>query len=165
MIYIHNYIDNPERLHTIINKLEVNGWTYISAIGYGGGGEFEEFCGKFKWSEEKEAIIGLFSVYHDPDEWEKEVVEDEAANDLSMPISIEEVDKSIIQSMVNTIWDEYISYDEENEIRLVSNNYVDKLMEESGEKPQGYYWSDDWDPDVVDWVSNNFWGLFTRFDW
>lgn len=25
--------------------------------------------------------------------------------------------------------------------------------------------SDDWDTDVVDFVSNNFWGLSLRFDW
>lgn len=163
MIYLHNYIDNPERLHTIINKLEINGWTYISAIGYGGGGVFEEFCGKFKWSDEKEATIGCFSLYHDPDEWENEVDEDEVANDICVPI--EEEDRLIIQAMVSSIWDEYISYDEENEVRLINNNYVNKLMEQSGEMSQGYYWSDDWDLDTVDWVSNKFWGLSLSFDW
>lgn len=163
MLYISNYPGNPERLHTIVNKLEINGWCYISAIGYGGGGVFEEFCGKFKWPEESSTQIGYFSIYHDPDEWEKEVVEDEIVNELFMPI--EKEDKLIIQSMVNTIWEEYISYDEENEVRLINNNYIDKLMEEGGEMPQGHYWSDDWDPDTVDWVSNKFWGLSLTFDW
>jgi len=162
MIYLHNYLDNPERLHTIINKLEINGWTYISAIGYGGGGVFEEFCGKFKWSDEKEATIGCFSLYHDPDEWEKEVVDDVVLNET---FSINEADKLIIQSMVISIWDEYINYDEENEVRLINNNYVNKLMEQSDELPQGHYWSDDWDLDTVDWVSNKFWGLSLSFDW
>ena len=56
--------------------------TYISSIGYGGGGVFEEFCGKFFWDDEEEGLVGYFTSQHDPDEWETKTFEDEEVDEV-----------------------------------------------------------------------------------
>ena len=123
MICIHNSKHQLNALHTIINKKEVGGWVYIVAIGYGGGGVFEEFCGKFKFCDQEEQYVGTFSRFHDPDEWECEVNEDEIINE---PWSeIEKADKLIIHSMSETIWNDFIYYDEDQEIRLINDNTIE----------------------------------------
>lgn len=157
MICIHNSKHQLNALHTIINKKEENGWVYIVAIGYGGGGVFEEFCGKFKFCNQEEQYVGTFSRFHDPDEWECEVNEDEIIDE---PWSeIEKSDKLIIHDMCKTIWDDFIYYDEDEEIRLINDNILEKISDD------GVYLSNDWDVEFVDWVSNTFWGLSLTFDW
>ena len=157
MICIHNSKHQSNALHTIIKKKEENGWVYIVAIGYGGGGVFEEFCGKFKFCNQEEQYIGTFSRFHDPDEWECEVNEEEI---IDKPWSeIDKSDKLIIHNMSKTIWDDFIYYDEDEEIRLINDNILEKLSDD------GVYLSDDWDVEFVDWVSNTFWGLSLTFDW
>jgi|TARA_B110000211_G_C14028161_1_gene530821 hypothetical protein len=157
MIYLHNFTNQNEKLHTIINKEEIKEWTYIIAIGYGGGGVFEEFCGKFKYCDKAENNIGMFSRFHNPDEWECEVQGDKIINDPW--IIIEDADKIIINSMSETIWADFIKYDEDEETRFINKNVLKQLS------VNGTYLSDDWDADIVDWVSNKFWGLSLTFDW
>ena len=66
MYYIRKLDENrssiSNSLHTVIVKKTINNYVYISAIGYGGGGVFEEFCGKFIYDDDKEGFIGLFFI-------------------------------------------------------------------------------------------------------
>jgi hypothetical protein len=144
------------QLHSIILKKVINETTYVSAIGYGGGGVFEEFCGKFHWDEEKDGLAGCFSNFHDPDEWEKKSFELEIIDE---PFElINEEDKKIISQITEEIWNEYLTYDEEADTRLIRKKYSDEIEND-------YTYSDDWDDDVVGFISNNFWGLSISFDW
>ena len=143
-------------LHTVIVKKTINNYVYISAIGYGGGGVFEEFCGKFIYDDDKEGFIGLFSLYHDPEEWEKNSFESEIINEPFELIS--DGDKAIINQITDEIWNEYLIYDEDSETRIIRENYINKMTDEITN-------SDDWDTDVVDLVSNSFWWLTLSFDW
>jgi hypothetical protein len=99
----------------------------------------------------------MFSRFHNPDEWECEVQGDKIINDPW--IIIEDADKIIINSMSETIWADFIKYDEDEETRFINKNVLKQLS------VNGTYLSDDWDADIVDWVSNKFWGLSLTFDW
>ena len=143
-------------LQNIVLKKKYGDITYISSIGYGGGGVFEEFCGKFFWDEEEEVLVGYFTSQHDPDEWETKTFEDE---EVDQPYeSISEDDRDIISQMTQEIWNNFIIFDENTETRLIKDEIVNELDNDLTH-------SDDWDVDVVDFVSNNFWGLTLRFDW
>ena len=144
-------------LHSAVLREVHHGWVFVVAVGYGGGGVFEEFCGKFKWSDEKEGMEGFHSAFHDPDEWETEVLE---ADVVSRPFSaIDEPDKAVIQSMVQVLWERLIRYDEASDTRFLRAEHVEATERD------GYSASEDWDEDVVAWVSNQFWGLTLTFDW
>ena len=160
MYYIRKLDENmssiSNSLHTVIVKKTIKNYVYISAIGYGGGGVFEEFCGKFIYDDDKEGFIGLFSLYHDPEEWEKNSFESEIINEPFELIS--DGDKAIINQMTDEIWNEYLIYDEDSETRIIRENYINKMTDEITN-------SDDWDTDVVDLVSNSFWWLTLSFDW
>jgi hypothetical protein len=154
MIYIRTSEKNI--LHTIILKEQHDEFTYICAIGYGGGGVFEEFCGKFYWDDNDEGLRGFCASYHDPDEWEKEVFENEVLNEDIVLIKNDE--RQIIRQMVEKIWNEYLLYDENTDTRLVRDTYLPKSK-------QDLYLSDNWDAETVDFVSNNHWGLLLQFDY
>ena len=74
-------------------------------------------------------------------------------------IPINDFDKSIINSHLEVIWDHLIQVTEDGEDKLIRNHLLDEF------KTNDYVESADWDPDVVDWVSNHIWGLNYRFDW
>jgi hypothetical protein len=157
MIYICTQKAKEQKLHTVINKIKIEDTTFICAIGYGGGGVYEEFCGSFKWDDEEEALVGNFSRYHNPDEWELKSIETEIEDDVI--IKIPKKEKEIIFQLASEIWDNYIYFDETSEQMFLKPGLEKKLKD--GET----YISDDWDVDVVDFVSNNLWGLTLRFDW
>ena len=98
----------------------------------------------------------MFSLYHDPEEWEKNSFESEIINEPFELIS--DGDKAIINQMTDEIWNEYLIYDEDSETRIIRENYINKMTDEITN-------SDDWDTDVVDLVSNSFWWLTLSFDW
>ena len=157
MYYIAKfYQQESNRLHSIVTKKVVGETTYVSAIGYGGGGVFEEFCGKFYWDEAEEGLVGLFSSFHDPDEWENRSFEYDIIDEPFELIS--ENDKKIINQMTEEIWDKYLKYDEESGVRYIRHDFLEKMEGD-------YLFSKDWDIDVVDLISNNFWGLSLTFDW
>ena len=146
-----------QALHTVVLKEQLQNWTYIVAIGYSGGGSFDEFCGKFQWDRFSDSFIGHYSsLYHDPDQWdmyyhggETEVSE----------VQINEWDRSVIQWMVAQLWDELIYMNESDDIRLIRPQLFELLNTDLCILSAG------WDVDVVDWVSNELWGLNYRFDW
>ena len=147
---------SENKLHTAIVKKVINEITYIVAIGYGGGGVFEEFCGKFWYRQEDEMVEGLFSCYHNPDEWEKRTLELDILEEPYM--MIDHLEKAIIQGLVDELWETYIFYNEESDEYLISNKMINNFEE-------GVNVSADWDDQIVDFVSCNFWGLSLSFAW
>jgi hypothetical protein len=148
---------NLRLLHTIILKTIIQDITYITDLGYSGAGVFDEFCGKFHWDSKNHSFDGPFSrLFHDPDLWEYSQINGVSAETL---IPINDFDKSIINSHLEVIWDHLIQVTEDGEDKLIRSHLIDEFKEND------YIQSPDWDPDVVDWVSNHIWGLNYRFDW
>ncbi len=147
---------SEKELHTIILKSVVNEVTYIIAIGYGGGGVFEEFCGKFFYDEKQDGVVGYFSFYHQPDEWENQSLELKIIDEPYEPIL--DNDREILDQMLLDLYDQFISYNEESEVYTLNDACFGIFEGDTA-------FSDDWDPEIVDFVSNKFWGLSMTFDW
>jgi hypothetical protein len=144
-------------LHTVIVKTTIEEVTYITAIGYSGAGVFDEFCGKFHWDAKSHSFSGQFSrLFHDPDLWE---YSNSSETTVDSVVLLNDFDKSIIRSHTQVIWEQLIQVSDDSEDRLIRNHLLDEF------KTNDYVESADWDPDVVDWVSNHIWGLNYRFDW
>ncbi len=157
MYFIVRQRGNLRLLHTIILKTIIQDITYITDLGYSGAGVFDEFCGKFHWDSKNHSFDGPFSrLFHDPDLWEYSQINGVSAETL---IPINDFDKSIINSHLEVIWDHLIQVTEDGEDKLIRSHLIDEFKEND------YIQSPDWDPDVVDWVSNHIWGLNYRFDW
>ncbi|MEY3965289.1 MAG: hypothetical protein RL263_458 [Bacteroidota bacterium] len=147
---------SEKELHTIILKSVSEETTYIIAIGYGGGGVFEEFCGKFYYDEKQDGVVGYFSFYHQPDEWENQSSELEI---IDMPYEpILDNDREILDQMLFDLYDQFIAYNEESEVYTLNDACFGIFEGDTA-------FSDDWDPEIVDFVSNKFWGLSMTFDW
>jgi hypothetical protein len=101
-------------------------------------------------------VEGLFSCYHNPDEWEKRTLELDVLEEPYM--MIDHLEKAIIQGLVDELWETYISYNEESDEYLISNKMINNFEE-------GVNVSPDWDDEIVDFVSCNFWGLSLSFAW
>jgi hypothetical protein len=154
MYYIHRQKDNL--FHTLILKRIIDNYTYIIAIGYGGGGTYEEFCGKFKLNDENDKLEGLFSQFHNPDEWEKKSIELDVIDEPNNSINNE--DKIIIEEMADEIWNDFLILEEESGNIFIRNEYLCQMKD-------NYLISEGWDDEVVAFVSNNFWGLSLTFEW
>jgi len=150
-----NEVDN--QLHTAIVKQLIDDWTVITAIGYSGGGQFDEFCGAFKWDDETMDFFGYFSkLYHDPDLWENHFSN---GNTIEGEYPISNSIKETINNSSNFIWSGLIQYDSDSNIRVIRDQHLVQLTKNLSAQ------SSDWDADIVDWVSNKIWGLNFRFDW
>jgi len=147
---------SEKELHTIILKSVFEETTYIIAIGYGGGGVFEEFCGKFFYDEKQDGIEGYFSFYHQPGEWENHSFELEIIDEPYEPILDE--DRKMLDQMLFDLYNQFISYNEEKDVFLIKDALVGVFVGDTA-------FSDDWDSEIVDFVSNKFWGLSMTFDW
>ena len=157
MYFIVRQRGNSRLLNTIVLKTIIQDVTYITALGYSGAGVFDEFCGKFHWDRKHNSFTGLFSrLYHDPDSWEHSHSNETTVNSV---IPLNDFDKTIINSHIDVIWEQLIQVTEDVEDKLIRSHLLDEFKEND------YIQSFDWDPDVVDWVSNHIWGLNYRFDW
>ena len=152
MIFIRSTTKNKR--NTLLLTKKVTNCTFICAIGYGDGDFFEEFCGKFYWDDEADAIIGFCTNIHDPDEWEKKICGEDIMDNVIRAIG--KSDKDVINIIVNQIWAEYLTYDEKTETRLIRDKYASKTK---------VYKSEDWFPDIVDLISNYHWELGEKFDY
>ena len=157
MYFIVRHSPKTTNLHTVVVKTTIEEVTYITAIGYSGADEIDEFCGKFHWDGKHHSFTGLFSrLYHDPDSWEHSH-SNESTVDSVIPLN--DFDKTVINSHIDVIWEQLIQVTEDGEDKLIRSHLLDEFKEND------YIQSFDWDPDVVDWVSNHIWGLNYRFDW
>jgi hypothetical protein len=157
MIYLTSF-PNTDSLHTIINKKTSEGWTYIVAIGYGGGGVHEHFSGKFRYDEELDDYVGFRDDHSDPEQWNYEIQGTEKSM-TETPLT--EADAAIISEMVSEIW-EHVHYADEDQLEIKIKDEFTKTTENDCYLHQ----SEDWDDDVVNWISSEAgWGLTIKFDW
>jgi len=174
MIFLKNIENQPHLLDTIIQKRIMGEYTYIMAIGLSRAlisdspRDYNQFCGKFKWDEDEEMTIGVFSNQHDPEEWIHKCIEDEIDDEEFFPL--EEQDSAIIKEMSSHIWNEYITHVEDTNDRVIKSNYIEKLEEHINgaaknyyevNPPKGFFWTDDWNDEIVHFIScvKDIWGL------
>lgn len=185
MSNIYISLRKDKSFHTIIIKKKIKEFTYLAAIGYAGGGVYEEFFGKLKYDQvstdksiPSTGIIGVWTDSLGSDEW-REKINDVIINDDSERFEAQiedlyefmEVDDANIQIMLseeirNFI---YVWYDEET-----STEYETPLIKEIDfsalgfleyEEPStGYIISnEDWDNDFMEITSSNIWRLSHHF--
>ena len=58
--------------HTLIIKKSVGEYTFLISLGYSGGGTFDEFYGKFKYTDQN-VITGFYSNSLGSGEWEEKI--------------------------------------------------------------------------------------------
>ena len=166
-IYL-NSSGGGSNFHTIILKKYVEKETYIMALGYAGGGVYEEFFGKF--IIEGDGIeIGKFSDSIGPYDWKNQVkisYEDweEKVDINELWTELDNSESKVRDTMFSELQD-FIYYGEEAEnldssLPILKENYDSGLNYES----DGVYVNEKWELDWMHITQNpNIWYLSLRF--
>jgi len=171
--------------HTIIIKKKINEFTYVAALGYAGGGVYEEFFGKLKYeqvtTDPDKASVGIVGFWTDSlgsDEWQEKIndvlVNEESeifeaqvddlydfmdSNDAKIQFMMSEEIKKFI----------YVWYDEETDTEyeipaLKDINFSVQGLLENDETDSGYiYNNEDWDTDFMEITSTSIWRISHHF--
>lgn len=166
-IYL-NSSGGGSNFHTIILKKYVEKETYIMALGYAGGGVYEEFFGKF--IIEGDGIeIGKFSDSIGPYDWKNQVkisYEDweEKVDINELWTELDNSESKVRDTMFSELQD-FIYYGEEAEnldssLPILKENFDSSLTYES----DGVYVNEEWELDWMHITQNpNIWYLSLRF--
>ena len=166
-IYL-NSSGGGSNFHTIILKKYVEKETYIMALGYAGGGVYEEFFGKF--IIEGDGIeIGKFSDSLGPYDWKNQVkisYEDweEKVDINELWTELDNSESKVRDTMFSELQD-FIYYGEEAEnldssLPILKENFDSSLTYES----DGVYVNEEWELDWMHITQNpNIWYLSLRF--
>jgi len=166
-IYL-NSSGGGSNFHTIILKKYVEKETYIMALGYAGGGVYEEFFGKF--IIEGDGIeIGKFSDSIGPYDWKNQVkisYEDweEKVEINELWTELDDSESKVRDTMFSELQD-FIYYGEEAEnldssLPILKENFDSSLTYES----DGVYVNEEWELDWMHITQNpNIWYLSLRF--
>lgn len=166
-IYL-NSSGGGSNFHTIILKKYVEKETYIMALGYAGGGVYEEFFGKF--IIEGDGIeIGKFSDSIGPYDWKNQVkisYEDweEKVDINELWTELDNSESKVRDTMFSELQD-FIYYGEEAEnldssLPILKENFDSGLNYES----DGVYVNEKWELDWMHITQNpNIWYLSLRF--
>ena len=167
IIYL-NSSGGGSNFHTIILKKYVEKETYIMALGYAGGGVYEEFFGKF--IIEGDGIeIGKFSDSIGPYDWKNQVkisYEDweEKVDINELWTELDNSESKVRDTMFSELQD-FIYYGEEAEnldssLPILKENFDSSLTYES----DGVYVNEEWELDWMHITQNpNIWYLSLRF--
>ena len=167
-IYL-NSSGGGSNFHTIILKKYIEKETYIMALGYAGGGVYEEFFGKF--IVEGDGIeIGKFSDSIGPYDWKNQVkisYEDweEKVEINELWTELDDSESKVRDTMFSELQD-FIYYGEEAEnldssLPILKENFDSGLNYES----DGVYVNEKWELDWMHITQNpNIWYLSLRFD-
>jgi hypothetical protein len=167
-IYL-NSSGGRSNFHTIILKKYREKETYIMALGYAGGGVYEEFFGKF--IVEGDGIeIGKFSDSIGPYDWKNQVkisYEDweEKVDINELWTELDDSESKVRDTMFSELQD-FIYYGEEAEnldssLPILKENFDSSLTYES----DGVYVNEEWELDWMHITQNpNIWYLSLRFD-
>ena len=167
-IYL-NSSGGGSNFHTIILKKYREKETYIMALGYAGGGVYEEFFGKF--IVEGDGIeIGKFSDSIGPYDWKNQVkisYEDweEKVDINELWTELDNSESKVRDTMFSELQD-FIYYGEEAEnldssLPILKENFDSSLTYES----DGVYVNEEWELDWMHITQNpNIWYLSLRFD-
>lgn len=162
-----------QSFHTIINKKQIGEYTYLAAVGYAGGGVYEEFYAKLIYNEQGE-ITGQFSRSIGSCEWETKLTslkfnkenqwfdaEIEELYEL-MESEDEKIQYKIIDELKKFI---YYGYDEEEDLEYEypEAKPVDTSFFIEIEGSEGHYCNTDWNDEWLEISNSDIWGLSIRF--
>jgi hypothetical protein len=158
--------------HTIILKRQIINFTYFTALGYAGGGEFEEFFAKLK--NVNGQISGIFSRSNGSGEWEEkftrlEFNQDEEWFDSEIEDLYEFFDseEEIIQKELMEEIRKYIlfGYDDETgeDFEYPEIKDIDMTVFNEFEDNVSSYHNKDWDNSFLEITNSNIWSLSIRF--
>nr|AOE12202.1 hypothetical protein [uncultured bacterium] len=171
-IYL-NKIGGHSNFHTIILKKYIEEDTYIMALGYAGGGVYDEFFGKFRTdSDEAKDIsweVGKFSNSIGPYDWENQVKIiyenwDEKVEVTELWTELDKSESEIRDSMFSEM-EMFISYGEEAE-KLKSDVPIFKDDSDSSlnYESSGVYVNEHWEIDGLHITQyGKVWHLSLRF--
>lgn len=155
--------------HTLILKTTFKNKTYIMALGYAGGGVYEEFFGQF-FTNEKSEDIGKVSNSIGPYQWEKSIkiaYDEETGDSISnfneLYEDLDENDQKISDMMFSKL-EEFILYGEKSEeiqsdFPVLKENSFSNLSSEISE----VFTDEEWDEDYMYITQESFWPLSLRF--
>ncbi len=170
---IYIALREDQSFHTIIIKKEIADYTYLVAIGYAGGGVYEEFYAKLMYDEEGN-ISGKFSRAIGSGEWETILTKlkfnkddewfDAETEDLYelMEREEDETQYKLINELRKYI---YLGYDEETDLEYEhpEAKSIDTSIFKEFENNPGEFYNNEWDDDWLHITNSNIWGLSTRF--
>ena len=171
--------------HTIILMKKIKEFTYVAAMGYAGGGVYEEFFGKLKYdqvtTDPDVASVGIVGFWTDSlgsDEWQ-EKINDVLVNEESeiFEAQVEDLydfmdpsDASVQMMMAEEIKKFiYVWYDEETDTEyetpvLKEIDLSGLGFEEYEEESSGEIWSnEEWDNDFMEITTTSIWRLSHHF--
>ena len=174
MIGVYLKLSEDLSFHSIILKLKKNNQIYILAIGYAGGGSFEEFFAKLSDKSKVTDSNGFFSPYINSDEWEKEIIKislDKEENKFKIETEelyepFEDLDYDI-QYDIHEELKKYIKwgYDEETDedldnpiLKSFDFGILNKIEDEE------VYYNDEWSQEFMEITQTEIWGLSLMFN-
>ena len=182
---IYLALRDDQSFHTIIIKKKIGDFTFLAAVGYAGGGVYEEFYAKLS-NETHDISIdavdvntdnkiqGQFSRSTGSGEWETKLKAlnfnkdtewfDTETEDLYelMDGNDEEIQWDLICEIKKYI---YYMYDEESdtEYDYPEVKKIDNLIFNEFEDSPNKYYNDDWDSEFLEITNSHIWGPSTRF--
>ena len=185
MSNIYLSINEDKTFNAIIIKKKIKEYTYLAALGYAGGGVFEEFFGKLKYNQTTTdpdvASVGIVGFWTDSlgsDEWQ-EKIHDVLVNQESeiFEAQVEDMYDFMDPSDANTqmqMAEEikkfiYVWYDEETDTEyetpvLKEIDLSGLGFEEYEEESSGEIWSnEEWDNDFMEITTTSIWRLSHHF--
>ena len=183
MSNIYLSINEDKTFNAIIITKKIKEYTYLAALGYAGGGVFEEFFGKLKYdqvtTDPDVASVGIVGFWTDSlgsDEWQ-EKINDVLVNQESetFEAQVEDLYDFMDPDDANTqmqMAEEikkfiYVWYDEETdteyETPVLKDIDFSKLLEnnETGSGP--VYTNEEWEYDFMEITTTSIWRLSHHF--
>ena len=121
-------IKNSIEFHTIILSMAVENFSYVVAIGYAGGGIWEEVLAKISTNDNWETSSGLFTTYMNDSNWRFKY-DDEICNENEEKIN--EIDENILKNLIEELFNKYVYYDDEDDdladIPLLNKDFLKKI--------------------------------------
>lgn len=159
--------------NSIIHKLKKNNHIYITAIGYAGGGCFEEFFAKLSDTTKISDSVGFYSPYVNSDEWEKEIIK----------ISFDKKDQKFIVE-TDELYESFedLDYDIQYDIHEELKKYIKWGYDEETDQDLDYpilksfdleklnklddihvYYNNEWSQEFMEISLTDLWGLSLMF--
>ena len=169
--------------HTIILMKKIKEFTYVAALGYAGGGVYEEFFGKLKYdqvtTDPDVASVGIVGFWTDSlgsDEWQ-EKINDVLVNEESeiFEAQVEDLydfmdpsDANVQLMMAEEIKKFiYVWYDEETdteyETPVLKDIDFSELLENNETGAAPVYTNEDWEYDFMEITTTSIWRLSHHF--
>jgi hypothetical protein len=173
MTQVYVSVSEENKFHTLITKKQINNYTYMVAIGYAGGGVFEEFYAKLNYDAE-ELLTGKCSRSVGSGEFETLIKSVKFnKNNKWFDVDIEDcyewmdakegkIQKDLIDEVRKYI---YFGYDEESgtefEIPVIKSFDLTKFK--TFENNIGKYHNDSWNEEFLELTNSDLWNLSTHF--